>query len=390
MKIYTKTGNLHGYFEHSLFFKISENQTYKPNSIFWYDQHDFTRSGVLFSDCLYDSAWQHLRKDSTSKILLFFADEYYNLRDLKNWAETIIRERINPNQLYIVCIDENWKRWTDTEFLKLGINGVNVDSLNLLMERVEFQSPKPLTHRFSAFSRNYLKWRLKLFIELFNKDILKDFNYTFNNIMPYGNVIIYPPKEIKEHAISFGYVIDEKLHKWIDQIPYTLQGDNVGNKLSNEIYDKMTASGINFVIESHFDPFWNFHGDEHIGFKQFSPAFPTEKTYKAIGCGRPFIVASTPEFLKEFRQMGYKTFHPYIDETYDTIVNDQDRMTAIINEIERISKLPTDKFNKLIAECEKIAQHNILIMAEAKKHVTFTKEFNWVTALTAKARFVSK
>ena len=60
MKIYTKTGNVHGYFDFELFSKISENQTYDLGSIFWHDQHDFTRSGVAFSDCLYDSAWSHL------------------------------------------------------------------------------------------------------------------------------------------------------------------------------------------------------------------------------------------------------------------------------------------------------------------------------------------
>lgn len=390
MKIYTKTGNgqRHGYFEPSLFFKTSENQKYESGSIFWYDQHDFSISGVLFSECLYDSAWRHLRKNSTSKILLFFGDEYYNLNDLKDWAKTILREKINPNQLYIVCIDKNWKSWTDAEFSKLGVNGVNVDSFNLLMERVEFQSPKPLTHRFSTFSRNYLPWRLDFFIKLFNKDVLKDFNYTFNNIMPYGETVTFSHNDITRDAKELGYPINEPLNKWIAAIPYTLEGDNVRHKLSAGLYDKMTQSGINVVIESHFDPFWNFKGDEHIGFKQFSPAFPTEKTYKAIACGRPFIIASTPEFLKEFRQLGYRTFHPYIDETYDTIVNNEDRMNAIVDEIERIAKLPTDEFNQLIIECEKIAQHNTLIMIEAKKHIVFANEFEWVNALVAKVRFV--
>ena len=385
MKIYTKTGNVHGYFDFELFSKISKNQTYKLGSIFWHDQHDFTRSGEAFSDCLYDSAWNHLSNDRTSKILLFYGDEYYNLLDLRLWAETIKNRNIQPAQLYIVCIDENWAAWTAIECAKLGIDGVNVQHLNLLMERVINQSPKPLTHKFSAFSRNYLDFRLKFFIELFNKNLLREFNYTFNNIMPYANPpIVYPTNTIKQHAEKFGYTIDTRLKKWIDKIPYTLEGDDVKDKLSFDIYDKILQSGINVVIESHFDPFWNFKGHTYEDFRQFSPAFPTEKTYKAIGCSRPFIVVSTPEFLKEFRQMGYKTFSPYIDETYDTIVNDNDRMHAIVNEVNRIAKLPPDEYNLLIAECEKIANYNLLVMQKAKDNVALTNNFDWVNQLVNK------
>lgn len=382
MKIYTKTGNVHRYFDFKLFSKICENQTYDVGSIFWHDQHDQTRSGVSFSDCLYESAWKHLRNDRTSKILLFYGDEYYNLLDLRIWAKTIKQRNVQPSQLYVVCIDKNWTEWTKAECVKLGIPGVNVQELNLLMERVIEQTPATLTHKFSAFSRNYLDFRLKFFIELVNKNLLNEFNYTFNNIMPYSNPpIIYSLATIKQHAEKFGYVIHKKLNKWIKGIPYTLEGDNFRDKLSTSIYDKMLSSGINVVIESHFDPFWNFKGYKHEDFRQFSPAFPTEKIYKAIACNRPFILLSTPEFLKEFRQLGYKTFHPYIDETYDTIVNEENRMNAIINEVDRIAKLPTDKYNLLIAECEKIANHNRLVMKKAKTNVALTGNFIWVNSL---------
>lgn len=381
-KIYTKTGNYHSYFEVPRFSKITEDQTYDLESIFWHDQHDFTRSNVQFDECLYESAWEHLKNDPTSKILLFYGDEYYNILDLRIWAKTLKDRGIKPNQLYIICVDDNWTSWTKREMSKLGAEGVNVQSLTLLMDRVSPQTPKPITHRFSAFSRNYLKWRLKLFVKLFNLGLLKYFTYTFNNIMPYGKVITYDPKEIKNHAVELGFTIDKNLLSWIKAIPYKPKGDNYMHKLSSSIYDKLSSSGIHLVIESHFDPFWQFAGSrDKEDFRQFSPAFPTEKTYKAIGCNRPFIIASTPEFLKEFRQLGYKTFHPYIDETYDTIEDDELRMQAIVNEIERLAKLTTDEFNSLILECEKIAKHNASVMAEKKKEIVFTKEFEWVIPL---------
>ena len=47
--------------------------------------------------------------------------------------------------------------------------------------------------------------------------------------------------------------------------------------------------------------------------------FPTEKTGKAMMSGKPFIMLGSCNFLKQLRDIGFQTFHPIIDETYDTI-----------------------------------------------------------------------
>jgi hypothetical protein len=377
MRIYTKTGNYHGYFERTLFVSLNDI-AYEPGSVFWYDQHDYVRNGVNFRDCLNEVAWQHLRNDATSKIVLFYADEYYNLIDLEDWATTIKTQKIQPNQIYIMCVDDNWVGWTVSQFAKLGIKGINIQSYNLLMNRVAPKPPLPLTHKFSSFSRNYNKWRLQLFVELFNKDLLTDFNYTFNNLNPYGKVHVYPLNQVKKDVTELGYTLDNKLETWINGMPYTVENNHIQEKLATDIYNKILSSGINLVVESHFDPFWNFKGHRHLDAADFSPAFPTEKVYKAIGCRRPFIIFSTPNFLKEFRQLCYKTFQPYIDESYDNIKDDVKRLQAIVQEVERISKLPTEEYNELIDKCELIAKHNITIMLQLKREVIFKENFKWL------------
>lgn len=47
--------------------------------------------------------------------------------------------------------------------------------------------------------------------------------------------------------------------------------------------------------------------------------FPTEKTGKPMMCNKPFIVLGSKHFLKNLRKIGFKTFHPIIDESYDEI-----------------------------------------------------------------------
>lgn len=66
--------------------------------------------------------------------------------------------------------------------------------------------------------------------------------------------------------------------------------------------------------------------------------FYTEKTYKPIWFKQPFIVCAVPGFLQEMRKLGWVTFHPWIDESYDQETNDDKRMEMIVHELDRLSK----------------------------------------------------
>ena len=383
MKIYTKTGTTSMYFNGRIVDRITTKQATKQRfnqgSVFWYDQHDGSVNELPFNEFLDNRVAKHLRRDPTSKILLFYGDEYINKFDINCICSSLKEKQISPKQFYLICTDENFKNWAIDLFNKLGCNGVNVTDLNVLLQRVDIPDLKPskIQNRFNAFSRNYLDWRLQFFCELIDRDVLKNFDYTFNNITPYAPVKTYSHKEILTHATEMGYSHTPELLKWVERIPYTLEG-TWKEKMPTEIYQKIASSDISVIIESHFDPLWN--GKERFGihWKELSPAFPTEKTYKAIGMTKPFIIVSTPEFLKEFKQMGYKTFHPYIDETYDTIENNNDRMKAITSEIQRLSNLSDQEFAAVVTKCKKIAEHNAQVMRTKQATYSCPPEFKWV------------
>jgi 16S rRNA G966 N2-methylase RsmD len=65
--------------------------------------------------------------------------------------------------------------------------------------------------------------------------------------------------------------------------------------------------------------------------------FLTEKTYRCFALNHPFLLMARPYCLRELRRQGYKTFSPYIDESYDTIENDDLRFEAIVKEIKRLN-----------------------------------------------------
>ena len=65
----------------------------------------------------------------------------------------------------------------------------------------------------------------------------------------------------------------------------------------------------------------------------------TEKTAKPIVAGRPFIVFSGQYFLRNLRSMGFQTFDTVIDERYDDIEDETERLTQAWQEVERLCRL---------------------------------------------------
>lgn len=92
----------------------------------------------------------------------------------------------------------------------------------------------------------------------------------------------------------------------------------------------------------------------------------SEKTYKPISAKHPFILAGRHYSLQVLRDLGYKTFHPWINETYDTIINDEDRLVAITNEIKRLSNFTETEWLLWQTSIGPIVEHNFNVLRNAE------------------------
>jgi len=105
-----------------------------------------------------------------------------------------------------------------------------------------------------------------------------------------------------------------------------------GNNIHDDLYyitrfneDVMLDSWISVVSEASFSDVE-------------TTCFLSEKIFKPIAANHPFIVFGNKHSLKRLREMGYKTFHPYIDETYDEL-STWDRLDAIIKSIQQFQTI---------------------------------------------------
>jgi len=363
---------------------------FKPGSVYFYESHAQALREVNLHNFLNDQHYNHLKSDPTSKILMFFPDEYFNLFDIERFVRHIQDKQINPEQIYFLTMDENYEQFARSEFHNRGCN-IKVDNYNLLMKNVVIPDQlEDRPYRFSCLSRNYLPWRLFLYIELVQRNLIKDFNFTFNKINPYSK-FTYTLDELKTDLQKAGYGIDQLTDAFLNGIPYELQGASVFHKMPIESYRMIQSSSVHILVESHFDPFNHYIGERSKYHPDaFAPAFMTEKTWKVVACDRPFIAMSTPFFIKGFKQLGYKSFSPFINEDYDNIINNRQRLKAIIEEIERLSRLPKDQFDKIVVGCQEITKFNKNLLIEKQANLKFNDDFKWLEDYAGDEYYLTK
>ncbi len=95
----------------------------------------------------------------------------------------------------------------------------------------------------------------------------------------------------------------------------------------------------------------------------------TEKTLRPLACGHPFMILSGPGALEKIREYGFKTFQPYINESYDKEKDPVKRMDMLLSEMNRINS-SSEKYQRWIWNgCQEIAEHN--------KRLFFEDRFIW-------------
>jgi hypothetical protein len=121
------------------------------------------------------------------------------------------------------------------------------------------------------------------------------------------------------------------------------------NDHSQHLQSHYDATACSIVLETHFD------ADNSGG------TFLTEKTWKCIKHGHPFVLFAPPGSLAALRDMGYRTFDHAIDPTYDTITDNTERYLAVIRCIHQLSLVdPTTLYNTCV---EDLAHNQALFLA---------------------------
>lgn len=84
-------------------------------------------------------------------------------------------------------------------------------------------------------------------------------------------------------------------------------------------------------------------------------SFRTEKLWKPIAMGHPFVVAAGPGYLRDLRHLGFRTFDHVIDESFDLIDNHQDRIARIAETVRDLCRQDLVSFSQA---CYNVCKYN--------------------------------
>jgi hypothetical protein len=129
-----------------------------------------------------------------------------------------------------------------------------------------------------------------------------------------------------------------------------------------DVEDMVNLMGIGFENKEMYLNTYISIVTESIFFQHdvdFPTGFLSEKIWKPIGHCQPFILVAPSNSLKYIRERyGFKTFHPYIDETYDSIDDDMERLRFIEKEIEVFSNKTRDEKIQFLNDVKDICTFN--------------------------------
>jgi len=91
---------------------------------------------------------------------------------------------------------------------------------------------------------------------------------------------------------------------------------------------------------------------------QNNQIFFTEKTFKPIDLGMPFITLGNPGTMAGLREAGFLTFSYWIDESYDNDIPLFDRISIIIKELKKFSSWDNNRRIQVRKDMKDILLHN--------------------------------
>jgi hypothetical protein len=192
--------------------------------------------------------------------------------------------------------------------------------------------PGPREKDFLCFQRRYNDHRLLFFINMWKKGLLDRFYMSMAKEQPeagrsYNSNISYVLQRFPEFNISEADIVASET-----TLPLVLDTNNFNvypmESSATDVEHFYKNSLINIISETNF-----FTPEIHLN----------EKTYKPIAFKQPFIMMGAPASLQHLKDVGFKTFSNWWDESYDLETDNVKRMQMINTLVEEIANWSSKK-----------------------------------------------
>lgn len=249
----------------------------------------------------------------------------------------------------------NWLMVSWEYYVNLPKTQSNFKNKDYIRNKHYISLNKSVTKQHRPFLLHYLwknnfleKGKVSFFYE--KKDRGEIENSLIDSYQPFYRI---NPTEVKEfldwvenNPLSVDVPLD-KLQEY--RIEYNSES-TAPNQIFNEKTDKAyLETYFNIITETCFI---ETDSREQLDY------YLNERNILPINAFQPFIVLNGNNHMKELKKLGFKTFHPYIDETYDSIENTAVRFYLITKEIKKLCNMSKQEIHDWYWGMEDIYKHN--------------------------------
>jgi hypothetical protein len=212
----------------------------------------------------------------------------------------------------------------------------------------------PRSHSYTGLCRIDKLWRKVFMSDLWNHDLHK------RGYFSYTQHLLGKEDDYYGCALRNSYLAQcqPRVDQFIAAGPFRVDDldTHAHNTYNQNMTDLYTDSYFNIVLETMIDV------DDSGG------QFVTEKTFKPIFNNQFFVAVSSADHLRHLRDLGYQTFGRCIDESYDSVTNNQDRFEAVLNLTKLLIGSGQDRLHRLYQDLAPEIQHNSQVFQSGMAH----------------------
>jgi hypothetical protein len=237
---------------------------------------------------------------------------------------------------------------------QVGIVGMGLD-----------HEPPPKQHKFFCANKRFALHRAMIMNHLQNKSGRFSWHFNFTNNIEVEDFAWLEADKLtatfKQDWKKFryrDYGIDLKGAVQLNSLDQCGQAIVPENVLSSKMPKAMAESCIAIVNETRYGQ---------------PTGYFSEKTFDPMRMCMPFIEVSSPHTLQYLKDLGFKTFHHFWDESYDEIENHTDRFIKICELITYLDELPDNELRAIAKWSHTITQWNREKVENFRKDRTILK-----------------
>ena len=297
-------------------------------------------------------------RNNKAKIVLFFPTEGYSGSNLPHYEKDLIiiqswidEVNIPSNNVYYIggnlCLEEVARNDSRIKFNCKGIS--TFETWNNFYQysdiKLEFK-PADVKYLYLNMNRMPRRHRLIMLLKLADSGLFNvgrnSFNLMYGSFVSTANHYCWEFNKEKEYTnrlCNIGSILDEYKVLNID----TDTTPNLAINLNIEIFEKTFISLVTETLAA----------DNCIFF--------TEKIWKPIIIGHPFIVLSGNNTLALLKEYGFRTFDKWIDESYDEASNFDIKTDIIINNLKKFNGMTVEQLKAIRNEMKEVCDHNRIV-----------------------------